>query len=89
MRVHELISSSLLNVTIRRRDIVIANDSLFCNIGTWYNDSGKSITAIDFFDKSNQGALRRIESLRPGIFWHVWIKFFPHTDSNRANVNAT
>ncbi len=70
---------------IGRREIVIANAPLFDGIGAWYNDSGQPITEVDFYGNSNQGVLKRVESLKPGMFWHVWVEFFPHTDINRTD----
>jgi hypothetical protein len=81
-------AGNLINATVGGRDIVIARDPKFDSIGSWYNDSGNQITEIDFFGVSNQGTLRRVESLKPGMFWHVWAEFFSHTDINRIAEKA-
>ena len=81
-------AGNLINATVGGHDIVIARDPKFDSIGSWYNDSGNQITEIDFFGVSNQGTLRRVESLKPGMFWHVWAEFFSHTDINRIADKA-
>ena len=42
------------------------------------------VTQIDFFGNSDQGPLKRVETLKSGMFWHVWVEFFQHTDINRV-----
>ena len=74
---------NLINTTIGGRIIVVAWDPVYESIGAWYNDSGKPITQIDFFGESDQGSLTRVETLRPGMFWHVWVEFYQKTDINR------
>lgn len=54
----------------------------------WYNDSGRPVTEIDFFGMSDQGQLRRVETLKPGMFWHVWVEYFHHTDINRVGTGV-
>ena len=56
------------------------------SLGVWYNDTGAPVTAIDFFGHTSAGQLKRVEALRPGLFWHVWAEFFPHTDVNRIGA---
>jgi hypothetical protein len=63
---------------------VLAWDPVYESVGAWYNDSGQSVSKIDFFGASDQGQLDRVETLKPGLFWHVWAEFFPDTDINRA-----
>jgi hypothetical protein len=36
--------------------------------------------------QGDQGQLTRVESMKPGMFWHVWAEFFPSTDINRVEV---
>jgi hypothetical protein len=74
---------NLVNTEIGGRGIVVAWDPVYESLGAWYNDSGKPIRQIDFFGKSDQGSLARVETLRPGMFWHVWVEFFQQTDINR------
>ena len=74
-----------VNATIGSRQIVTAYDAKYESIGAWYNDGGAPVTEIDFFGKSNNGQLSRVEGLKPGMFWHVWVEFFPKTDINRVD----
>jgi hypothetical protein len=78
---------NLVNTEIGGRSIVVAWDPVYESVGAWYNDSGTPITQIDFFGKSDQGSLVRVETLRPGMFWHVWVEFFQQTDINRLAKN--
>lgn len=73
-----------INATVGGRAIVVAYDPKYESIGAWYNASGAPVTAIDFFGNSDQGRLERVETLKAGLFWHVWVEFFPHTDINRV-----
>jgi hypothetical protein len=77
---------NLVNATIGGRAIVIANDPVYESIGAWYNDSGVSVSKVDFFGESDQGNLNRVETLKPGLFWHVWVEFFQDTDINRVDA---
>ncbi len=78
-----------INATVGGRDIVVAYDAVFESIGAWYNDSGAPVSEIDFFGKSDQGPLQRVDTLKPGMFWHVWAEYFPHTDVNRTGVEPS
>lgn len=75
----------LINANIGGRDIVVAYDKEFESLGVWYNDFGSPVREIDFFGKSDQGQLIRVETLKSGMFWHVWAEYFPHTDINRSD----
>ncbi|PSL17478.1 DUF3179 domain-containing (seleno)protein [Shimia abyssi] len=75
----------LVNATVGGRPVVAAWDPRFESLGVWYNDTGESVQEIDFFGDSPAGRLERVEGLRPGLFWHVWVEFFPHTDLNRLD----
>ena len=48
----------------------------------------EGLAQIDFFGNSDQGQLRRVETLKSGMFWHVWVQFFQHTDINRVGEPA-
>ena len=74
----------LINATVGGREIVVAYDPIYESLGVWYNDSSVPISQIDFFGKSDQGQLQRVETLKPGMFWHAWAEFFPHSDINRV-----
>lgn len=56
------------------------------SLGAWYNDTGAPVTRVDFHGVSDQGQLTRVESMKPGMYWHVWAEFFPSTDINRVEV---
>ena len=81
-------NAGLVNTTVGGRDIVVAYDLEHESLGAWFNDSGSPITSIDFFGHSNAGRLTRVNTLKPGMFWHVWVEFFQHTDINRSNAAA-
>ena len=81
-------NKGLINATIGGRDIVVAYDPIHESVGAWYNDSGIPVTKIDFFGNSDQGQLKRVETLKSGMFWHVWVEFFQHTDINRIGRPA-
>ena len=77
-------NKGLINTAIGGRDIVVAYDPQYESVGAWYNDSDTPISQIDFFGNSDQGKLNRVETLKSGMFWHVWVEFFQHTDINRV-----
>ncbi len=81
-------NEGLINATVGGRDIVVAYDPKYESVGAWYNDSGSPVTQIDFFGKSDQGQLERVETLKSGMFWHVWVEFFQGTDINRVGGPA-
>lgn len=72
-----------VNANLGGRDIVAAYDATYESLGVWFNDSGIPVSEIDFFGQSDQGQLQRVDTLKPGMFWHVWAEYFPHTDVNR------
>jgi hypothetical protein len=47
------------------------------------------VTEIDFFGNTPAGRLKRVDVLKPGMFWHVWAEFYPHTDINRIRSADT
>ncbi|MDV7144013.1 DUF3179 domain-containing (seleno)protein [Tropicimonas sp. TH_r6] len=79
----------LINTNVGGRDLVVSLDPKFESLGVWYNDSGQPVTRCDFWGNSDQGQLTRVETLRAGLFWHVWVEFFPHTDINRIGASQT
>ena len=81
-------NDNLLNAQVGGRDVVVSYDPKFESLGVWYNDSGKSVSTCDFWGNSDQGQLERVETLRAGLFWHVWVEFFPSTDINRMGPVA-
>jgi hypothetical protein len=83
-------NGNLVNTEIGDRKVVLAWDPVFESLGAWYNDSGVPVSTIDFFGSSDRGELSRVETLKPGLFWHVWVEFFNHTDINRiTGVNES
>lgn len=74
----------LINARVGGRDVVVQIDPAYESLGVWYNDSGQPVTRCNFWGDSDQGKLTRVETLRPGLFWHVWVEFFPSTDLNRV-----
>ncbi|MBO9433582.1 DUF3179 domain-containing protein [Ruegeria sp. R13_0] len=77
-------NKGLINTTVGGRDVVVSYDPIYESVGVWYNDSGAPITHVDFFGHADCGQLTRVETLRSGMFWHVWVEFFPGTDINRS-----
>ena len=73
-----------INATIGGQEIVAAYSPEYESIGVWYNHSSMPVTHIDFYGNSDQGELKRVETLKSGMFWHVWVEFFQHTDINRV-----
>ncbi|MEM9633340.1 MAG: DUF3179 domain-containing (seleno)protein [Pseudomonadota bacterium] len=77
---------NIVNTLVGGRALAIAWDPNFESLGVWYNDTGTPVTEIDFFGHTPHGQLKRVENLRPGMFWHVWAEFFPNTDINRTSM---
>ena len=82
-------NDNLINIGIGGRSVVVAWDPVYESLGAWYNDSGTPIRQIDFFGTSDQGKLHRVETLKSGLFWHVWSEFYAHTDINRSVADVT
>ncbi len=76
---------NLINANVGGRDVVISYDPEFQSIGIWYNDSDRPVTRADFWGESDQGKLQRIETVKAGIYWCVWVNYFAETDLNRVN----
>jgi hypothetical protein len=72
-----------INARVGERNIVVDYNAVYESLGIWYNDSGAPVAEIDFYGQSDQGQLLRVETVKPGMFWHVWVEYFPHTDINR------
>lgn len=77
---------NIVNADVGGHALVIVWDPRYESLGAWYNDTGAPVTEIDFFGKTPAGQLRRVEVFKPGLFWHVWAEFFPHTDINRSGT---
>ena len=79
-------SGNIVNANVGGRDLVVAWHPKFESLGVWYNETGTPVAEIDFFGTTPAGKLARVENLRPGMFWHVWAEFYPHTDINRVGA---
>ncbi len=75
---------NVVNTEVGGQPLVVAWEPRYESLGVWYNDTGEAVSEIDFFGNTPAGQLKRVEALRPGLFWHVWVEFFPHTDINRV-----
>jgi Protein of unknown function (DUF3179) len=78
--------NDLINVQVGGRDIVVAYDPQFESVGVFYNDSGSPVTSVDFRGESDQGTLARVETVKAGSYWCVWVNYFPETDLNRVDA---
>lgn len=79
-------NGNIVNARVGSKDLVVAWDSKFESLGVWHNDTSAPVSEIDFFGNTPSGRLRRVENVRPGMFWHVWAEFFPNTDINRIGT---
>ena len=79
---------NILNTVVGGQPLVVACHPRYESLGIWYNDSGEPVTEIDFFGNTPQNRLRRFEGMKPGLFWHVWVEFYPGTDINRVGEKA-
>jgi hypothetical protein len=79
----------VVNATVGGRDIVAAYDSDYSSINIWYNDSGNPVKEIDFFGKSDQGDLTRVDTVKAASYWCVWINYFPESQLNNDGVVNT
>ena len=68
-----------VNVQVGGKHIVAAYDEAFESLGVFYNPSGQPVSTVDFWGDSNRGRLSRVETLGPGVYWCVWVNFFPDT----------
>ena len=78
---------NIVNAEVGGRPLVVAWNPGYESLGIWYNHTGEPVTEIDFFGNTNAGQLKRVEVMKPGLFWHVWVEFFPHTDINRIGID--
>lgn len=82
--IHE--HDDLINVRVGDRDIVVAYDSAYESVGVYYNDNAEPVSEVDFWGESDHGKLRRVETVKAGCYWCVWVNYFPETDLNRLAV---
>ncbi|CTQ51788.1 hypothetical protein LP7551_00301 [Roseibium album] len=76
-------NGGVVNAVVGGRALVVAWDPKYESLGVWWNDTGEPVTETDFFGKTSKGQLKRVENVRPGMFWHVWSEYFPKTSINR------
>jgi hypothetical protein len=72
-----------INVQVGGRDIVIAWDDEYESLGIYYNDTGGSVTSVDFWGRAGNEQLQRVETVKAGAYWCVWANYFPETDLNQ------
>lgn len=64
--------------------MVVAYFPEFASIGAFYNNTGREVKQLDFYGQLKSGKqLTRVETLKAGVFWCVWVNWFPKTDLNR------
>jgi len=80
---------NIINTNVGGRDIVASYDPEYESVNIWYNDSGKAIKKIDFFGKSDQSELKRVETVKAGLYWFVWINYYPESQLNDDGVVNT
>ena len=80
--------NNVLNAVVGGQPLVVAWNPRYESLGIWYNDTGQPVTEIDFFGNTPETQLRRFEGMKPGLFWHVWVEFYPGTDINRVGEAA-
>ncbi|MGI9368883.1 MAG: DUF3179 domain-containing (seleno)protein [Ruegeria sp.] len=81
-------NGNIVNAQVGGQDVLVAWHPRYESLGVWYNTTGAPVGEIDFFGNTPAGKLERVEVLKPGMFWHVWAEFFPHTDVNRVSERA-
>ena len=79
---------NVVNAVVGGQPLVVAWSPRYESLGIWYNDSGAAVGEIDFFGTTPNAQLRRYEGMKPGLFWHVWVEFYPGTDINRVGDEA-
>ena len=79
---------NVLNAEVGGQQLVVAWDPHYESLGAWYNSTGAPVSEIDFFGNTPAGQLKRVDTLKPGLFWHVWVEFFPYTDINRVGAGV-
>ncbi len=79
---------NVVNAEVGGQPLLVAWDPRYESLGVWYNDTSGPVTEIDFFGNTPAGKLKRVEILKPGLFWHVWAEYFPHTDINRVGTGV-
>ncbi|MDC1322044.1 DUF3179 domain-containing protein [Pseudomonadales bacterium] len=73
----------LINTNVGNRNIVIAWDQVHESLGIFYNDTGAPVASINFWGEVDGKQLLRVETVKAGAYWFVWVNYFPETDVNR------
>lgn len=73
-----------MNTKVGGHSLVVAWDLRYESLG-WCINTRVPLEGIDFFGNTPAGQLKRVETLRPGLFWHACVEPFPHTDNNRVS----
>ncbi|WP_070965080.1 DUF3179 domain-containing (seleno)protein [Vibrio sonorensis] len=68
-----------INLSLGGKDVVIHYDNNFKSLGIYYNTTGKPIEEIDFYGETEFGKLERVESVKAGAYWIIWVNFYPET----------
>ncbi|BFM18167.1 hypothetical protein R50073_43500 [Maricurvus nonylphenolicus] len=77
---------NIVNTRIGGQDIVASYDPEYASVNIWYNHRGTTITQVDFFGHSDKGQLQRVETVKAGLYWCVWINYFPESQLNDDGV---
>ncbi|QFT74929.1 DUF3179 domain-containing (seleno)protein [Ruegeria sp. THAF33] len=81
---------NVVNAEVGGRPVVVAWSPTYESLNVWVNSTGAPVQSVDFFGITGDGKqLVRSADVKPGLFWHVWAEFFPHTDVNRTNGAAS
>jgi hypothetical protein len=86
---HIMEQGNIINTNVGGRDIVASYDPDYESVNIWYNDSGQPIRELDFFGKSDQGDLKRVETVKAGLYWFVWINYYPESQLNDDGIVNT
>ena len=73
----------LINTHVGGRNIVVAWDDEYESLGIYYNDTGAPVSGINFWGATGAHKLPRVETVKAGSYWCVWVNYFQNTDVNR------
>ncbi len=74
----------IVNVEIGGEQVVVSYYPRFDSLMAFFNDSGYPVSDIDVFGRTNLGQqLSRVNTLKSGMFWFIFVEFYPYTDVNR------
>ena len=80
---------NLVNATVGGRNVVAAYDPAYESLGIYYNDTGTPVATIDFWGNTDDGGkLPRVETTKAGMYWCVWVNYFPETRLNDSMATA-